>query len=289
MQALAKEPISINRIKDKLFLSSANCKLLKLEAQNLKKWREERNEFPINDISILQNPKGCSIELKNIAPDFVEKYHGQNAKGPNCWNTTLTLNKMLPGKRFTLAEEMTFWMQSPLCHPVSANELKAGDIGAMRNYKSDNTFSETHGFIYISENLIFHKPGPGAEESYGLYDKIKLFQESKISAADIKVKTDFYRCTSLEDYLKAKPVLDSRYTKMNQAILALECEEEKKIFMKQVNAEWLGTNISIIDKLITEQIQEALKKSDDSKFLWNSLLVRLESLKSQLIIDKLSN
>ncbi len=286
-QIYAKDLLSISRINNKLILASTDCILLNLEAQNLVKWRNQRNEKPIDTIKISKNGKGCSLELKNIAPDFVEKYHGQNAKGPNCWNTTLTLNGMLPGKRFSQAEEMTLWMQSPLCQKVPSNQLQVGDIGAMRYYKPDNTFSETHGFIYISDNLVFHKPGPGAEESYGIYDRNKMFNESKINVSGIRVQTDYFRCSSLEDYFRNKPLLDLRYQKINQAIQAIECDEEKKIFNKKSNSEWLEINIAILDKLIADETQEAMKIPDDSKFLWHSLLVRIQSLKSQLRIDKL--
>ncbi len=283
---LANDSYSFLRKKDTLLISAKNCNQLYAEVRNLAAWRLARNEAPIGDIKLKRSRAGCSAELKNVAPIFTEKFHGANAKGPNCWNTTLVLNEIIPAKRFSSGEEMTFWMESPLCQKVLETDLKAGDIGAIRLVRPDGSLKESHGFIHVSPNLVFHKPGPGASEAYQFDNRQEMLKGFTTLDKAFNIQIDYYRCQKLSDYLKNKNAAQlSAYRRLDKAVTDVECDAESRIFIHQPNNAWLKTNILILEKLIENEVQYALKENSDEIFLWHSLMVRLNSLKTQALID----
>jgi len=159
VQALAHAEVRV--VKDPggiLRMVGMPCKDLQKNLKDLRQWTLKKGEKPIEpEPSCVEKPEP-SVVLTGSVPRFYEAHHGSSpvCHGPNCWNSALVVADIIPSLRYSTPEEMTFWMTSPLCSEVPAQEdPKPGDVIAIR--KADNV--EVHGFVYISPDLSYSKNG----------------------------------------------------------------------------------------------------------------------------------
>lgn len=139
------------------------CKEVYKHWESLSEWKKRVEgkgcDKPKNRI----NKDGfCVIEITNCLPKTVLKYHGKSTfhDGPNCWNTALFFQNLVPSLRESSGSEFEFFMRSPFCFEIKdKSKLKPGDIGSIEAEKPDGTIEHIHSFIYLNEDLVFQKRG----------------------------------------------------------------------------------------------------------------------------------
>ncbi len=158
----------------RLRLVGLPCAELKKRVRDLREWTKKKGEKPIEpEPECIEKPEPA-VMLNGSVPRFYESNHGAKpvCNGPNCWNSALVVSDIIPSHRYSTPEEMSFWMSSPLCSPVPAQEdPRPGDVIAIR--KADN--SEVHGFVYISSDLSYSKNGFNSQSPYLIQSTDNVF------------------------------------------------------------------------------------------------------------------
>lgn len=209
----------IKREGQEIYIIDQSCRTVTEISIALSEWTKsigEKRECPIEKQSPQMELTGkCVYNITNCIPSHVAKYEGVNPQesGPNCWNMSLVFKEILPALRYSTPEEMSFYMNSPLCRMLKKDEKRvSGDIGAIRVINEGN-FKEFHGFIYISDKIAyskngFHKSSPYSLQSldnvYSVYDVTEKSQcraNELNSSLDCDIATSFYRCISMKEYL----------------------------------------------------------------------------------------
>ncbi len=211
---LPKAPSLIDVVRTssgEILLQSSSCDGLIDEANNILNWTQSLGEQTgkIGDLISRPEDGNCSISVTQIAPSFVRLLQGAHAKvnGPNCWNTSLKFTGLVEYQRFSHADEMTFWMQSPFCKELNTNDiLRAGDLIAIRRTSSSPVTNEVHGMIYVSDDLVFSKNTSGVSSTFGLQRANLVFQAFRLtdssclrikgSSPNCSIWANFYRCES---------------------------------------------------------------------------------------------
>ncbi len=160
-------------------LISASCHDVKQRLNEIKEWATKTKTQCVPPQQVTSSEGNCTYDISQCIPDHVRTYHGLTGTkvGPNCWNTALVMSQILPFMRETPKAEWHFYMHSPLCKEVPEGEpLKAGDIGSIEARASNQTI-QVHGFIHISDSLVYAKNGinphsPFALQSYNTMTKI---------------------------------------------------------------------------------------------------------------------
>jgi hypothetical protein len=222
----AHAEIVFNRVNNRIVAVGADCGEVTSELPNLKTWLNGTN--PEKQCQYFatssQSGGGCSFDVTGCLPDHPVKYHGTNPKisGPNCWNLALVMKGLVPALRYTSPNEMSYFMNSPLCKEVPANQPRqAGDVGAIRS-KGPYGKDEVHGFIYVSDKLAYSKNGFSRESPYALQSVDNVYKvygvrpdapyapsnnansKSMASSGEGQMNVQVYRCRSAKDYLKQK-------------------------------------------------------------------------------------
>jgi hypothetical protein len=156
-------------------LSADTCDLLRPQLEAIKHWMEKFGErFTISkehyqeNLHPLTNKPQCEVDILPHIPDYMRTSLGKNpiCRGPNCFNSVLVANKMLPHFRYTDGAELTFWLQSPYCREKSQGEpLEAGDIIAIRE-QAHGQWQEYHAFVYLTPELSYSKNGLARENAH---------------------------------------------------------------------------------------------------------------------------
>lgn len=157
----------------------------------------------------------CSLDLKKILLPFFEKTLGKAPEEVYCYNAPLAF--LEAEKAMTITTQKAFdeyLLRSGRCFPTLAPQ--AGDIGRVYDRTTNRT---RHGFIYITENLVYEKANSGGDNPYefkskksalagylGLYNSdlngnsqftgfLERCIENGSEAADYcETKTTFYSC-----------------------------------------------------------------------------------------------
>jgi hypothetical protein len=163
----------------------------------------------------VQSADGCEFDITQCVPDQLLLYQGVLPKecGPNCWNMALVFSHILPNLRYSTPEEMSFYMQPPLCRALKKGEQKyPGDVGAIRTISNGKDFEE-HGFIYVNDALSYSKNGFTNTAAYSLQPAEQIYSLYGVSAgpdcrdgepaaaAHCANFVSYFRCISLESYL----------------------------------------------------------------------------------------
>jgi hypothetical protein len=244
--------------------------------------------------------EGCKYDIKECLPSHIAgvvgKYSGYD--GPNCWNLALVLKGILPGLRFSTPEEMAFYLNSPLCRNLGVNEQrKPGDVGAIRELVN-NKAHEFHGFVYISEKLAFSKNGETYESTYDLQSLDNVYGSYQIAGNDqcrgnqidfnssCLVATSYFRCESLDEYLKKRKPISLELTNlMKQTSVFEKCSFEPYLVdSKNLNNNAAQSIIDIAKALVVyteEQIKKKSKLSEEEKFIVMSLDLRMRGIAEQ--------
>ncbi len=283
--------VSVGRDGDgALLLSGADCGTLERQAAALGAWRTRLHEETGATGVCRCAGETCELRVASVAPDFVNRMHGVKAGrwGPNCWDTALVSDKILSAPSFTSPEEMAFWMKSPLCRAVGVREVpRPGDIIALR----DQAGEEVHGFIYLTEELSFSKNYLTVAAPYALQSPDDVYAEFPVdkecrnpgSSAACAVRSDYFRCSTLQDYLAtANLPADVDYP----GAAAVVSEAERTI--SDIAMRW-KTNPEIQNnaQAVLASKKEALLPVRDlssrhSGLLWTALTLRIDSLLHQI-------
>lgn len=102
------------------------------------------------------NPEASKVEITNLIVESIRTILGKDnaCPGANCFNAVLVAQKILPYTSYTSAEEIEFWLKSPLCKKrLSSFAKMPGDIVLIKNTKP------VHAFTYISDEITYTKNG----------------------------------------------------------------------------------------------------------------------------------
>ena len=208
---------------------SGPCSQIRSEVETLRSWTLSRGESAANLPEIEQHGTTCIAQIEGVLPGFVRQFQGIHPNhgigiGPNCYNLALQTANIIPGFRYVHGSEFENILTSPLCKKVPLDEpLRPGDIGAIRtkyypaplgkNYHP--TSPNVHGYIHISDNLIFSKDGTRDDAPVTIEDvnailgagwtipdtsRCRRTNDSPEDSCEHWIT--YYRCESLETFIQ---------------------------------------------------------------------------------------
>lgn len=313
---LPLQAFEIKKVQNKLILQSSSRKEMTRITLSLKEWMDNIGENKKCNSSIVSKisreddltsenkTNFFSLDISDCVPAHVFKYQGSKpaVEGPNCWNLALVMKNILPALRYSSAEEMTFYARPPLCRQLSLKEeRKAGDLVAIRSIFNDEV-GETHGFIYISEDVVYSKNG--SDEDSGPYElqsfknMLELYQvpkkaECRENVIDLKCSSalSFFRCISMEQYLKENPFHLLELNLALKNISHIESCLQTQIFNRRPLSELSKSLIANTANALTTFLKSELAKESskglqkpENAFLLGSLQLRLVALSEQLFL-----
>lgn len=247
------------------------------------------------------NGNRCAVDSTKCLPEHVQKYQGVNPEvaGPNCWNLALVMSKILPNHRYTNEKEFLYYMRPPLCRALkNGEERKPGDVGAMWDANSGNFKDQTHGFVYINQNVVYSKNGllpmnaysvqslTRMSEIFGVETESKCFSNQRNDNCEIG--TSFFRCQSMNEYLaKSKNIPTELKEAFHESEKFDDCFEKFEMSGAPLTNE-ATQNIRQTGAALAQYLQEQRDKSPQPKanseeeFMLGALQVRLGSLYDQL-------
>ena len=198
-----------------------------------------------------------SLDVSDAIPDFLSPRMGTcaAADGPNCFNTALVSSGLVPVFRHSTAQEINFWITSPLCRAVKSGEPRMpGDL----IYIHGKGTGAIHAMTYISPTLVFSKNGMSKTAEWALGNSgatsnsyLKMYRDwldpkaaanpaNKNSPTPVAPQSvspcegftepdpsyekcnpqmNLYRCMSVTEYLRDKPQLRANFECMSQRIM----------------------------------------------------------------------
>jgi len=305
----------VSRKDNRLWMQGKDCSELRTEVGALNQWMENgrlpgRCEVMTRDgKSSIYSPdaKDCPpVDISACVPPLVNEVHGYRPKneGPNCWNLCLVMQHVLPGLRYTTPQEMTFFLQSPLCRKLDATENKRpGDIGAIRE-DDGGVLDEVHGFIYLSETMVYSKNGyrnntafklqssDGVYDHYGVPDRPECRGNVLDPRAKCKLASEFFRCKSMAEYLESTPDVPDTILKAFDRLNCVECNVQGNALrgsvMKPENRDMLADVGKILTVYLKQEKEEARKTGfgdEDQAFVLGAIQLRLQAAAAQMRYD----
>lgn len=289
----------------RLLVTDSNCELATNVSRSLSDWTRQSspNSCPPN-LRTTTSGNQCQIDVTSCVPPTVLRLQGSNAKteGPNCWNLALVMKGILPHLRFSSPEEMSFYMRPPLCRALRPNETKMpGDIGAIRTV-SDNEVRESHGFIYISEDVAFSKNGTHASAPYMLQSLENVYQTYQVpnqnecrgnqisTSSSCENGTSFYRCTSMQSYLNSHPQIPAQLkTSLRNFGIFESCLEDQYTEGSTLSST-AQTNLEDSVKVLTAYLEQNRAQNrpelgmspEERDFILGSMQLRLSAIIEQI-------
>jgi hypothetical protein len=290
----------IQRQGESLFLSGTNCVEVNVVFESLKAWTVSLNEDKSCHLTPQKSELGCTVNIDSCVPNHVFQYQGVNPKkfGPNCWNLALVMKGILPALRYSTAEEMSFYMKSPLCRQLGENEKRLpGDIGAIRDVGQGQ--SEVHGFIYISDKLAYSKNGPDEKNPFAIQSLNEVYKiydvpnKNECRGNTIKMNTNctnalsFFRCKSIDSYLQDTEKLPQFLDKSLKEVDRVEkCLQLEQINEQIVSSEARKNLVDVSEALVfylkeRKSVSASSNLSEKEKFTLTALQLRLQALSEQ--------
>lgn len=293
-------------VKDQtLSLSAISCEEVTSIRDSLAAWTKDSRDHkicPMNKPLLNKKRKSCEVDITQCVPEHVLKYHGTISKdvGPNCHNLALVMAGILPGLRSVSSNEFLFYINSSLCKPLENNQQRIpGDIGAIRTILPVG-LEESHAFIYISDKIVYSKNGFGNDKDspYALQslnnvlDKYKVpnireCHQNKIDRNSACPNAlSFYRCSSIEEYLKNTDDVPNELTSALNAIKKFEtCTLEPSLIhgetlKSESTKNLIDVTLVLINFLKTKKREEI--KNEKNTFILSSLQLRIDSIVKQL-------
>lgn len=285
-----------------IILKGGTCEELQKEVQALLTWSYKiKNKINLPQLrcratSFLGITWGQEINISQVIPPLVSQYLGvrPQEEGPNCWNSTIVVNKISPYLRYSSDLEFNFWLNSPLCRlKAPEEERRPGDIVAIQSYDGKK-WNEYHGFTYISDHLSFTKNGFSKKNPYQLTSTEDVFDHYQVSKncrlpphhPNCRVKANFYSCQSFDQYFALTPVQEELMD-IYSGVNFLECLAQEMTFTgeQKTIALFIGLNLNILGKLLWD-FQKAKTTSNKERFFIQALEYKLRSLRSQLSLFK---
>jgi len=278
-----------------------SCDTISQNITAFREWTEGRSlrcEIPpVKTKNASQNI--CETDLSKCLPEEVLSYNNKTSavSGPNCWNLALVMAKVVPALRYSSDHEMAFFMNSPLCRQLGPSEKKRpGDIGAIRTSKAGQ---ELHGFMWISDDLVFSKNGASSKSPYEVqsfkdltktYDEVLDFMCKNGMVKECTSKIETLRCQSMDSYLENKERNTPK--KIQEAFIRLEHADK---CMSLFNFNPNNFNFTLKKNLIANmqavaavfdspefKSQLASMPKEEQNFITQSLIFRLDSMHQQM-------
>lgn len=287
--------------RDEFFVRDANCDSVKEHIQILAKWTKSihrDSSCNVNAIKPKQKGEACVANVSKCLPKHVLNYQGKTPayNGPNCWNLSLVMKEILPGLRYSTPDEMAYYMRPPICRNLAPDEKKqVGDVGAIRGV-FEGLKEESHGFIYLSDDLSYSKNGfskvaPYEVQStekvlsiYGVPKDPKCRENQLDTHSDCGTAVSYFRCSSFEDFLKKSPELKAPTLSSVRHVIHFEqCLEHATINGVALRPDALHTIETSIGALV-KYLNEQKNRAHDEKesFVLGSLYLRLNAIGEQL-------
>jgi hypothetical protein len=303
----------------RIILESSDCNILEKQYDAIINWSHRLGERPIDSSSCFCNPVddyspylSCEMDITDIVPMSTLEIYNKDVShfGPNCFNTTLVANKILPNYRFSTPEEMEFWMNSQLCREKSANEEpEAGDVIAIRRatqYGGD----EMHSFVFVTPELSFSKNSPSQYDKATLMSTEKVYEKHRVRKKCQHQDRDntkcsrsgqVFQCQKWDDYWEDYSFNEVEVESM-ETLEHIECVVSEDILNsnKKYYDDFVWYNLNALLKLAEQngsKIDMDLKgkgkgnqktiKDKKEDFFWDSMVFRIHSLFKQLKFKEL--
>jgi hypothetical protein len=297
--------IQVVRQSSNQILLTAQCEAIGtlLSGLNVLKVRLGNQSTKMPLINQIENSL-CSSEISTLIPTKILELHDTTTAypGPNCWNTSLYTNKIVQSRRATAEEEMTYWMNSPLCRELLSDEAELpGDIIAIRNNQIDKPI-EMHGFTYITKAFSFSKSGFDIQFPYeltsseyvyhlfalGEYEDYKANPECRRveGKPDMKkcpVYANVFRCISYDDFLNTTNFNSkNNYLKLDSKFLNFEKKLSNDVVVLRDFS--MAKSLILTDelRLLENEYNSYISSHSIDSDLWNSLKYRILSFHVQL-------
>lgn len=262
--------LEVQRQEGRLYLKDSSCDEVADVTRTLAEWTVKTGNHKICPINTAKPKVGlfpgneCWFDITDCVPDHVVKYHGVSSKnaGPNCFNLALVLQDILPGLSFSTSEELSFYMRPPLCRQLKNGEKRMpGDVGTIRANDRNTGMLNLHGFIYISEKIIYEKVGLESTMPYrlaSLEHTLKSYnlryKNPKCTQNELDVITFLYpkECAGINNLKGNEPKPPGCDEALRQIILSTEndCYQGTSFFRCTSMAEYLKTHRGTSKKLI---------------------------------------
>ena len=310
---------------DELVITGANCAELYKQQDALCKWKQSLDpSFNLSTASLGVCQTGsnhqATLKILSCLPEFTQKYTDKKMHhdGPNCWGTAMSFHGNSIKPRFVWPEEISYWMESPMCRKLSVGEAKLpGDViniyypefigNRVENPATDvgisfwnalypnrytplrSTDEDTytgyrallHTVTYLTEDLAYAKNSPGFDDLFYFHSLKYAYGRPRASECQELQNIDLH----LREYQKSPEQIKG--THCDYVSVAYRCEDIAKHFNQQ--------SLSSEDRMIWRQINE-MKLIQESLFpyvfnlnLLNDLeLKRMSSLSDQAALSSLT-
>jgi hypothetical protein len=297
--------ITKNKSNETLTLAAKSCAEVTEIRNSLAIWALESHDHkicPKDEPQLDKKKKICKVDITQCVPEHAKKFHDVVSKevGPNCHNLVLVMKDILPALRSVTTNEFVYYMNSPLCRALENDEKRLpGDVGAIRSIEQFGQ-SEDHAFIYISDKIAYSKNGFGNDKkaAYALqsYDYVlnyynvpqkKECNQNKIDRnSKCLVALSFYRCSSVQDYLKNTDDVPAQLMDSVNKVRTFEkCSLEPSIIKgTTLNQEQID-NIKDVSRALLSFLQTQKRdefKNEKNAFILTTLQLGLTSIVNQL-------
>lgn len=210
----------------KELILTSSCAMINAQINALRKWAttlgQNVGNMPAHLSGYTQNI--CKANITHSVPHFVKLNHERLTAmiGPNCVNACLLVNDHLDEIRYIDNNEWQFFLNSKLCTEVkSFQKREPGDIGNIFDAGDKETH---HGFIYVTDELVFNKTSWRKTDAYLLESTNAMIKAQKINANAIvhpkssansggDYSSAYFRCKNLTQYIDANQAHMSRKIK----------------------------------------------------------------------------
>ena len=268
----------------------------------MQSWSIQKDQIRECSITNIESsdPSKCELDIHDCLPEKVQTFLGLTPEkaGPNCHNLTLVMKGMTSSLYSTApAEILGFLNDSPLCRHLGVNEARLpGDVG----FISGETIFDMHSFIYLSEEFYISKNGAGVSQygifnssfvkkGYNVSDNEECNQNNSPPSKLCLARTNFYRCMSMDDYLKGKKLVGP-YENAVKATAKFEAALECNNFGYKVDTKPIKQaakdSLKILRTLLKElkyKVIEGDSTAEENNFLLGSLSLKLKSLEDNIM------
>ena len=310
-ETLAKSDDVEMKIKDEqILLTSSGCDLLIPAQKGL-------NQFYYKKTKIEQELSKCECSPKvdghkktckvNVTSQLSEEIVSQLKTtppndGPNCFNTSLQAVGILPYSHFS--DGAFFWLNGPLCEEINASDRRPGDIVSL-----EQDLIPIHSFIYINDNILYHKENYTSESTPKLDSVARLMDTLSVNEncswknsknCNKELNSRFFRCMTWEDYQSKFPRTTVQ-KEIQKQINVFSCEVSQFTFTNQVieiqHLDNLSYHIKILQVMAKENARQEYNEvleisSTDSidindprvynYIFWEAIYHRSESIMEQI-------
>jgi hypothetical protein len=201
--------ISVN---NKILLQNG-CKKIEKSIDELRAWKQA----DCSNIKIEKIGEGkCVADVSSCLDSRSRKLVGKTTtfSGPNCWNTALLKAGLVNHYRETSEEEFDFYLKSPLCRELSVSEIKRpGDIGSIESRSNQNESFHVHGFIHVSDEIVYNKAGIDVKDGFKLESYEKMHQTYPVGELAGECLADCGPVEEISLYFQDKYILSGKAPK----------------------------------------------------------------------------